>query len=57
LLCFRVGWGALGIWIGLCIGLMIIGSALIVTWRNRDLSAGRFEIEQFRSEMSDANTA
>lgn len=57
LLGFRVGWGALGIWIGLCIGLMIIGSALIMTWRNRVLSAGRFEIEQFRQEMSDANTA
>ena len=31
-LCFRRGWGALGIWIGLCIGLMIIGTALLVVW-------------------------
>jgi MATE family multidrug resistance protein len=34
-LCFRFGWGALGIWIGLCIGLMIIGSALLLTWHKR----------------------
>jgi hypothetical protein len=27
--------GALGIWIGLCIGLMIIGSALLFAWHKR----------------------
>ena len=57
LLGFRIGWGALGIWIGLCVGLMIIGSALILTWRNRVLSAATVQIDQFRPEMSDANTA
>jgi MATE family multidrug resistance protein len=36
-LCFRLGWGALGVWIGLCTGLMIIGSALLLTWRKRVL--------------------
>jgi len=36
-LCFRLGWGALGIWIGLCGGLMIIGSALLITWHRRKL--------------------
>jgi len=36
-LCFRLGWGALGIWIGLCAGLMIIGSALLITWHKRKL--------------------
>src|ERR1700680_2124084 len=25
ILCFRLGWGALGVWIGLCGGLMIVG--------------------------------
>ena len=35
LLCFQFRWGALGIWIGLCLGLMIIGSALLVTWHRR----------------------
>jgi multidrug resistance protein, MATE family len=34
-LCFRFGLGALGIWIGLCIGLVIIGSALLFTWHKR----------------------
>jgi len=36
-LCFKLGWGALGIWIGLCGGLMIIGSALLVAWHKRVL--------------------
>ena len=36
-LCFKLGWGALGIWIGLCGGLMIIGSALLITWHRRKL--------------------
>jgi MATE family multidrug resistance protein len=37
-LCFRLGWGALGVWIGLCIGLMMIGSALLFTWHRRKLA-------------------
>jgi multidrug resistance protein, MATE family len=37
-LCFRLGWGALGIWIGLCIGLMAIGSALLLAWHARGVS-------------------
>jgi MATE family multidrug resistance protein len=36
-LCFKLGWGALGIWIGLCSGLMIIGSALLIAWHKRKL--------------------
>lgn len=44
LLAFRMGWGALGIWIGLCIGLIIIGSALLMTWRRKVLrTLGRGE--------------
>ncbi len=38
-LCFTLGWGALGIWIGLCAGLMIIGSALLFAWHKRKLPA------------------
>jgi multidrug resistance protein, MATE family len=34
-LCFRLGWGALGIWIGLCVGLMMIGSALLLAWHKK----------------------
>ena len=38
-LCFKLGWGALGIWIGLCGGLVIIGSALLIAWHQRMLSS------------------
>ena len=34
-LCFRMGWGAVGVWIGLCVGLMLIGSALLLAWNQR----------------------
>jgi multidrug resistance protein, MATE family len=34
-LCFKLGWGAMGIWIGLCIGLMLIGTALLAAWHRR----------------------
>lgn len=40
---FRFGWGAVGVWIGLCSGLMIIGSALVATWHKRKLTEMRFE--------------
>lgn len=33
-LCFRSGLGAIGMWMGLCLALMIIGVALAVVWRN-----------------------
>jgi multidrug resistance protein, MATE family len=39
LLCFNLGWGAVGVWIGLCGGLMMIGSALLLTWHRRKLPA------------------
>jgi MATE family multidrug resistance protein len=32
-LCFRAGWGAAGLWTGLCCGLILIGSALLIAWR------------------------
>ena len=35
LLCFNLGWGAVGVWIGLCIGLMIVGSVLLTAWHKR----------------------
>lgn len=37
-LCFRLSHGVLGIWAGLCIGLMIIGSVLLIAWRRRKLN-------------------
>jgi MATE family multidrug resistance protein len=38
-LCFKLGWGAVGVWIGLCAGLMMIGSVLSLTWHRRKLPA------------------
>jgi MATE family, multidrug efflux pump len=35
---FPLGWGALGIWIGLCCGLMLIGSMLLLTWHRKRLA-------------------
>lgn len=37
-LCFHFGWGAVGIWIGLCTGLMLIGSALLYAWHKKKLA-------------------
>jgi multidrug resistance protein, MATE family len=36
-LAFKLNWGAVGVWIGLCLGLMIIGSGLLVVWSKRQL--------------------
>jgi multidrug resistance protein, MATE family len=38
-LCFKLEWGAVGVWIGLCGGLVLIGSALLLTWHRRKLEA------------------
>jgi len=35
LLCFRAGWGAVGLWIGLSIGLTVVGSVLLRVWARR----------------------
>ena len=34
-LCFRRGWGALGLWIGLSLALILIGVVLLVVWRGK----------------------
>jgi multidrug resistance protein, MATE family len=34
---FRMRWGAVGIWTGLCAGLMIIGSTLLFVWHRKKL--------------------
>ena len=40
-LCFVVGWGVIGLWIGLSAGLILVGLVLLVAWvrRARDLPA------------------
>jgi len=34
LLCFRAGWGAAGLWTGLSVALILIGSVLLLVWRH-----------------------
>jgi MATE family multidrug resistance protein len=33
LLCFKLNQGAVGMWVGLCVALIVIGSSLAVVWR------------------------
>ena len=37
-LCFRQGWGVEGLWVGLTLGLMLIGTVLFLVWRRRSHS-------------------
>jgi multidrug resistance protein, MATE family len=37
-LCFRAGWGAAGLWTGLCVALILIGSTLLYVWRRKERS-------------------
>jgi MATE family multidrug resistance protein len=34
-LCFKRGWGALGLWVGLSLALIMIGMVLLVVWRRK----------------------
>jgi len=34
-LCFVVGWGAVGLWTGLCIALILIGLVLLLAWTRK----------------------
>ena len=35
-LCFVAGWGVIGLWIGVLIGLTLIGAVLLAIWRRRE---------------------
>ena len=39
-LCFVRGWGTRGLWTGLCVALILIGSALLYFWRRRERDFG-----------------
>jgi multidrug resistance protein, MATE family len=54
-LAFWMGWGALGIWVGLCVGLILIGSALLFTWSRRALRVSPVAVP-LHSEMVEAET-
>jgi len=38
-LCFPLGWGARGIWVGLSAALILIGAALAFVWKIRSSTA------------------
>jgi MATE family multidrug resistance protein len=38
-LCFALGWGVVGLWVGLSTGLITIGLALLVVWARRSRAA------------------
>jgi multidrug resistance protein, MATE family len=40
-LCFRFHWGAVGLWVGLCLALIVIGSVLGVVWWRKVRSLAR----------------
>ncbi len=44
ILCFRYRLGTVGIWTGLCIGLMIIGSALLCSYHKRFQSPAQTQV-------------
>lgn len=46
-LCFRLGWGAKGLWVGLCVALILIGIALLYFWHRRERS---FAVREARAE-------
>ena len=35
LLCFVIGWGVIGLWIGISTGLVVVGSLLLAIWWRR----------------------
>jgi MATE family multidrug resistance protein len=37
-LCFRWGWGAKGLWTGLCLALILIGTVLLYFWHRKEQS-------------------
>jgi multidrug resistance protein, MATE family len=45
LLCFRYGMGAAGLWIGLSVGLIVIGIVLVEVWRRKESGVRRQESE------------
>ena len=37
-LCFRVGWGVVGLWVGLCVGLVVVAVTLLSVWARRRIA-------------------
>ena len=41
LLCFAMGWGVVGLWIGISTGLVLVGALVTGMWRRRTLALVR----------------
>jgi MATE family multidrug resistance protein len=52
-LCFRFHWGAVGLWAGLCLALIVIGSVLGVVWWRKVSSLARGAQERHVSISGD----
>lgn len=50
-LCFRLGWGVAGLWIGLTIGLVIVASWLLGTWWRRSSAADSLQQSAFSTQL------
>ncbi len=53
-LAFHLNWGALGVWIGLCIGLILVGSILILAWHKKRLSPHHIDADGSQDELTSA---
>jgi MATE family multidrug resistance protein len=43
-LCFRMGWGAVGLWAGLCLALILIGVVLLIVWIRKVSSMAAYHV-------------
>jgi MATE family multidrug resistance protein len=51
-LCFRLRWGAPGLWTGLCVALILIGCALLYFWRRKERLFATDEFARLRESVS-----
>jgi MATE family multidrug resistance protein len=54
-LCFRLGWGAPGLWTGLSVALILIGSALLYFWRKKEKSFATMHFQPVPENLAPAN--
>jgi MATE family multidrug resistance protein len=43
-LCFKMGWGAVGLWAGLCLALILIGVVLLIVWIRKVSSMAAYQV-------------
>ena len=48
ILCFIVGWGVLGLWMGLSVGLILVGAVLLLVWSRKVIQLNR-ELSRIKS--------